>query len=40
MSLSIGMMAALTAVAFVAGTIDAIADGGGLLTIPALLGAG
>jgi uncharacterized membrane protein YfcA len=31
---------ALTAVAFVAGLIDAIAGGGGLLTVPALLTAG
>ncbi|KQM96457.1 TSUP family transporter [Sphingomonas sp. Leaf25] len=31
---------ALMAVAFVAGTIDAMAGGGGLLTIPALLAAG
>ncbi|MFN7134661.1 MAG: sulfite exporter TauE/SafE family protein, partial [Myxococcales bacterium] len=30
----------LAAVAFVAGTIDAIAGGGGLLTLPALLAAG
>lgn len=33
-------IALLMAVAFVAGTIDAIAGGGGLLTIPALLAAG
>lgn len=33
-------IALLVAVAFVAGTIDAIAGGGGLLTIPALLAAG
>lgn len=34
------MLAALVVVAFVAGFIDAIAGGGGLLTIPALLTAG
>jgi uncharacterized membrane protein YfcA len=33
-------IAALTGVAFVAGVIDAIAGGGGLLTVPALLAAG
>lgn len=33
-------IAALTGVAFVAGLIDAIAGGGGLLTVPALLAAG
>lgn len=33
-------LAALTAVALVAGTVDAIAGGGGLLTVPALLAAG
>jgi uncharacterized protein len=33
-------IAALTGVAFVAGLIDAIAGGGGLLTVPALLTAG
>ncbi|RPE79913.1 TSUP family transporter [Vulcaniibacterium tengchongense] len=33
-------VAALMAVAFVAGTIDALAGGGGLLTIPALMAAG
>ena len=31
---------ALTAAAFAAGTIDAIAGGGGLITLPALLEAG
>lgn len=34
------MLAALVAVAFVAGAIDAVAGGGGLLTVPALLWAG
>jgi len=38
--LSPATIAALTGVAFVAGTIDAIAGGGGLLTVPALLWAG
>jgi uncharacterized protein len=33
-------IALLTAVALVAGTVDAIAGGGGLLTVPALLAAG
>lgn len=33
-------VAFLTAVAFVAGVVDAIAGGGGLLTVPALLAAG
>jgi uncharacterized membrane protein YfcA len=33
-------VAALTLVALVAGTVDAIAGGGGLLTVPALLAAG
>jgi uncharacterized protein len=33
-------IAALTGVAFVAGLVDAIAGGGGLLTVPALLAAG
>src|SRR3990167_10645680 len=35
-----GLLAILALVAFVAGFIDAIAGGGGLLTIPALLTAG
>lgn len=35
-----GLLAALGAVAFFAGFIDAIAGGGGLLTVPALLTAG
>jgi uncharacterized protein len=35
-----GAIAALAAVAFVAGTVDAVAGGGGLLTVPALLAAG
>jgi uncharacterized membrane protein YfcA len=35
-----GVVAALAGVAFVAGLVDAIAGGGGLLTIPALLAAG
>ncbi|MCA2978257.1 MAG: TSUP family transporter [Myxococcaceae bacterium] len=38
--LSLAAIAALTGVAFVAGLIDAIAGGGGLLTVPALLTAG
>ncbi len=33
-------LVALAAVAFVAGTVDAVAGGGGLLTVPALLAAG
>ena len=33
-------IALLTAVALVAGTVDAIAGGGGLLTLPALLASG
>jgi uncharacterized membrane protein YfcA len=37
---SLGAIAALAAVAFAAGMIDAIAGGGGLLTVPALLTAG
>lgn len=37
---SIGVIALLTLVAFVAGLVDAIAGGGGLLTVPALLTAG
>ncbi len=40
MDLPLVTIAALTAVAFVAGVIDAIAGGGGLLTVPALLTAG
>lgn len=40
MELGIDIVALLMGVAFVAGTIDAIAGGGGLLTIPALLAAG
>ena len=35
-----GIIALLMAVAFVAGVIDALAGGGGLLTIPALMAAG
>ena len=38
--LPLGTILALTAVAAVAGFIDAIAGGGGLLTVPALLAAG
>lgn len=40
MELSLEMLALLFAAALVAGTIDAIAGGGGLITIPALLAAG
>lgn len=40
MELPLTTIAALTGVAFVAGLIDAIAGGGGLLTVPALLTAG
>lgn len=40
MELSLEIIAFLMAVAFVAGTIDAMAGGGGLLTIPALLAVG
>lgn len=40
MELGIDIIALLMGVAFLAGTIDAIAGGGGLLTIPALLAAG
>lgn len=40
MELGIDTIALLMGVAFLAGTIDAIAGGGGLLTIPALLAAG
>jgi uncharacterized membrane protein YfcA len=38
--LGTGTIAMLMAVAFVAGTVDAMAGGGGLITIPALLAAG
>ena len=40
MELALDTIALLMGVAFVAGVIDAIAGGGGLLTIPALLAAG
>jgi len=40
MDLGSGVTAMLMGVAFVAGTIDAMAGGGGLITIPALLAAG
>ena len=40
MELGIDTVALLMGVAFIAGVIDAIAGGGGLLTIPALLAAG
>lgn len=40
MDLTLELIAFLTLVAFVAGVIDAMAGGGGLLTIPALLAAG
>jgi hypothetical protein len=40
LDLSIGKIALLTTVAFVAGLIDAIAGGGGLISLPALLAAG
>lgn len=40
MDLGLDTYATLTAVAFVAGFIDAIAGGGGLLTVPAMLSAG
>jgi len=40
MELGLDLIALLVAVAFVAGMIDAIAGGGGLITIPALLAAG
>ena len=40
MDIGLEVVGWLMAVAFVAGTIDAIAGGGGLLTIPALLAAG
>jgi uncharacterized membrane protein YfcA len=38
--LGIALIALLMAVAFIAGMIDAVAGGGGLITIPALLAAG
>ena len=38
--LSLPVLALLCAAAFVAGCVDAIAGGGGLITLPALLGAG
>ncbi|HMI89674.1 MAG TPA: TSUP family transporter [Polyangiaceae bacterium] len=40
MNLSIGTIALLAAVAFVAGVVDGIAGGGGLISLPALLAAG
>lgn len=40
MEFAIETLALLAAVAFLAGTIDAMAGGGGLLTIPALMAAG
>ena len=40
MELTVDIIAALCAVAFLAGAIDAMAGGGGLLTIPALMAAG
>src|SRR5690606_11830749 len=40
LSIDLPVLAALLAVAFFAGFIDAIAGGGGLLTLPALLTAG
>ncbi|KTT70507.1 TSUP family transporter [Sphingomonas endophytica] len=40
MELAFDTFALLTAIAFVAGAIDALAGGGGLLTIPALLASG
>lgn len=40
MELGLDTYAILTAVAFIAGIIDAIAGGGGLLTVPAMLSAG
>ena len=40
MTLDAPTIAVLTAVAFVAGTVDAIAGGGGVITVPALLWAG
>lgn len=38
--MDLGVTAALVAAAFAAGTVDAIAGGGGLVTLPALLAAG
>lgn len=38
--LTFDLLAFLTGIAFVAGLIDALAGGGGLLTLPALMGAG
>ena len=40
MDLSVTTLVALSLVAFVAGVVDAIAGGGGLITLPALLAAG
>ncbi|MFC5570415.1 TSUP family transporter [Lysobacter yangpyeongensis] len=40
MDLGVGTVALLTGAAFVAGVVDTIAGGGGLLTIPALMAAG
>ncbi|MEI7704261.1 MAG: TSUP family transporter, partial [Deltaproteobacteria bacterium] len=40
MDLSLPTLALLVVASFVAGTVDAIAGGGGLLTLPALLAAG
>ena len=40
LSVELSTLAILVLVAFIAGFIDAIAGGGGLLTIPALLTAG
>ena len=40
MTVSVGVIVALAGAAFVAGVIDAIAGGGGLITVPALLAAG
>jgi uncharacterized membrane protein YfcA len=40
MDLSVPLIALLMATAFVAGAIDAVAGGGGLITVPALLAAG
>ena len=39
-SLGVGTIAALAGAAFVAGFVDAIAGGGGLVTVPAILAAG
>jgi uncharacterized membrane protein YfcA len=38
--IGLDMIAVLTAVSFLAGFVDSIAGGGGLLTVPALLLAG